>query len=328
MINNELTLRTGAQLRGPLFSIGLMILGVSVASGQDYPNKPIRLVTSQIGGGSDFTARLIAQGLSDGLGQSVIVDNRPTGVIPGEVVSKSLPNGYSLVVTGNNLWTSPLLQQVPYDPVKDFSPITLSGRSPSILVVHLAVATNSVKELIALAKAKPGALNYASGASGGTLHLAAELFKAMAGVDIVRVNYKGGGPALSALIAGEVQLFFASAGSVMSYVKSGRVRALAVTTRQSSALAPDLPALAASGLPGYELVSIDGILAPAKTPVTVINRLNQEIVRFINKSDVKEKFFNVGIETVGSSPQEFAAFIKSDMSVMGKVIKDAGIRSD
>ena len=217
---------------------------------------------------------------------------------------------------------------VPWDAIRDFSPITLATSQPSILAVHPSLPVKSVKELIALAKSKPGALNYSVGASGTAQHFAAELFKVMAGVNIVMINYKGGGPATNALIAGEVQVSFVSAASAAPFVKSGRLRALAVTSAQPSMLAPGLPTVAASGLPGYESVTLAGIYAPAKTPTAIINRLNQEFVRVLNGADVKEKLLNSGVEAAGNSPEQFAATIKADMTTVGKLIKDAGIRAE
>jgi len=294
----------------------------------NHPDKPMRIVTSEVGGGTDFAARLIALCLTGGLGQQVIVDNRPSGVIPAQIVAKAPPDGHTLLVAATAFWLLPLMQNLSYDPVREFSPISLMTRSPSVLVVHPAVAAKSVKELIALARASPGELNYASGPTGVSNHLAAELFKAMAGVNLVRIPYKGGGPAVNALIAGEVQVSFPSAAGVTQHIRSGRLRALAITSAQPSVLFPELPTLAASGLPGYESEGLAGVFAPAKTPAVLINRLNQEIVRCLDRTDVREKFLKAGLETVGSSPQEFGAKIKSEITRLGKVIKDAGIRSE
>src|SRR5262249_8533027 len=216
---------------------------------------------------------------------------------------------------------------VSYDP-RSFSPVTLATISPNVLVVHPSVAAASVKELIAIAKARPGGLNYASGPAGVPNHLAAELFKSMAGVDIVRIGYKGGGPALNDLIAGQVQVLFASAGTVMPHVRSGRLRALGVTSALPSALVPDVPSIAASGLPGSKFLSADAIFAPEKPPPPVINRLNTEISRVPARQDIREKFFNAGVETVGGSPGELAARVKSEMSRLGKLIKEANIRAE
>jgi tripartite-type tricarboxylate transporter receptor subunit TctC len=307
--------------------VGMIVLSAGMVSGQDYPSKPIRMVSPGPGGGADFVARFIAQGISGPLGQQVVVENRPAGVIPGQMVTKARPDGYTLLVNGNSFWIAPLMQDnIPYDPVKDFSPITSAVGSPNILVVHSSVAANSVKDLIALAKAKPGALNYASASAGGSVHLSAELFKYMAGVNIVRISYKSSGASVTALVAGEVQLMFANAPPVVPHVKSGRLRALAVTTLQPSTLFPELPTVAGSGLPGFEVASVYALFAPARTPAAIVNQLNQEIVRFLVRTDVKEKFLAAGVETIGSSPEELAAAMKSEMARMGKVIKLAGIR--
>lgn len=315
-------------------SVGLMVLGAGVvsaqttstASGQAFPNKPIRIVTSEPGGSGDFVGRLIAQGLPSGLGQPVIVENRGGNVvIPSMIVAKAAPDGYTLLLYGGTFWVGPLLEPLPYDPVRDFSPVTLAVGSPGIVVVHPSVPVNSIKELIALAKANPGVLNYGSGATGAITHLALELFKSMAGVDIVRIAYKGAGPAITDLIGGQVQVMFATSGSVAAHVKSGKLKALAVTSAQPSALFPNLPTVAAT-IPGYRGESIFGIFAPAKTPAVIINRLNQEIVRVLNTADVKEKLFNSGVEVVASSPEQFGAAVKSEIARLSKVIKDAGIK--
>ena len=312
-----------------LVAAGILYLSAGLALGQDYPNKPIRLISPGPGGGADFVARLIAQGISGPLGQQVVVDNRPAGVIPGQIVSKAAPDGYTLLINGNSFWIAPLMRDnTPYDPVNDFAPITTAVGSPNILVIHSSVAANSVKELIALARAKPGVLNYASSSAGGSAHLSAELFKHMAGVDIVRISYKTSGTSVSSLVSGEVQLMFANAPSVAPHIKSGRLKALAVTTLQPSVLFPELPTIAASGLPGFEVASVYGLFAPAKTPASIVNRLNQETVRVLARSDVKQKFLAAGVEPIGGTPQALAAAMKSEMSKMGKVIRDAGIREE
>ena len=311
-----------------VIAAGVLLLGAGAVSGQNYPNKPIRIVTSEAGGGNDLQARLIAQGLTGALGEQVIVENRPSGIIPGEIVSKAQPNGYTLLLYNNALWTGPLLQETPYDAVKDFSPIVAVSKAANVLVVNPALPIHSVAELIALAKAKPGELNYGSSGTGASNHLAAELFRTMAGINIVRINYKGAGPALTALLAGELQLMFPTAGAVAPHIRTGRVRVLAVTSAEPSALAPGVPTMAASGLPGYESISIYGVFAPARTPRTLIEKLNEEIVRFLNRADIKERFFNAGMETVGGSPEQLAATVKSEIARLGKVIEKAGIRSE
>jgi tripartite-type tricarboxylate transporter receptor subunit TctC len=260
------------------------------------------------------------------MGQQVIVDNR--GNFAGEVVIRAQPDGYTMLLDGPSLWLIPLLQRVSYDPVKDFAPVTIAVKAPNVLVVHPALPVSSVKELIALAKARPGELNYASGGIGGASHLSAELFRSMTGANIVSVNYKGTGPALNALIANEVQIMFANATIAIPHIKSARVKGLAVATLQPSALFPDLPTLAASGLPGMESIIVQGIVAPGKTPSALVNRLSEEIARVLHRPDVKERHLSIAVETVGSSPEAFAALIKDDMMKWGKVIKQAGIRLD
>jgi tripartite-type tricarboxylate transporter receptor subunit TctC len=310
---------------------GVMMLGGGIVYGQNYPSKPIRIVGSASGSGSDLVARIIAQGLTGIFGQQVIIDNRAGtgGINAAEIVTKAPPDGYTLLYYSSNLWLLPLLQDnVPYDPVKDFAPITLTFRSPNLLVVHPSLPVRSVKDLIALAKARPGALNYGSGPTGSSNHLAAELFKAMANVNIVRIPYKGIAAVFTDLLGGQVQIVFSTAVSATPHVKSGRLRALAVTTAVPSALAPGLPTMAASGLPGYESAQMYGVFAPAGTPAALIRRLNEEIVRVLNNPDVKEQLFNIGVEVVASSPEQFAAAIKSDIARMGKVIKEARIKAD
>ena len=305
------------------------MLDTSLAWGQDFPNKIVRIVSTDAGGGNDFVARILAQGLTGELGQQVIVENRggANGIIAAQTVVKAAPDGYMLLNYSGGLWILPLLQSVPYDPVRDFSPVSIVVNSPSVLVVHPSLPVKSVRDLIALAKSRPGEINYGMGASGSTPHLAAELFNAMASVRISRVPYKSSGLALTGILVGEVQLVFATAGPLGPHLKSGRLRALAVTSPKPSALAPGLPTISAA-LPGYEASSVFGILAPAKTPGPVISRLNEGLVRILNRNDVKERFLGAGIETVGSTPQEFAITIKTEMDRLGKVIKDAGIRGD
>ena len=309
-----------------MLSIVTFASGVGAVYCQDYPRKPIRIVTTEAGSGNDLVARIIAQRLSVGIGQQVIVDNR--GLLAAEIVAKAEPDGYTLLAYGSPLWLAPLLRgNVPYDPVRDFSPVTAATQAPGLLVINPAVPAKTVAELINLAKATPGQLNYGSASTGGPPHLSGELFKTMASINIVRIPYKGTGQALNALIGKEVQLMFPNAGSAMPYVKAGRLRALAVTSAQASALVPGLPTVAAT-LPGYESVAIQGIFAPAKTPVTLINRLNREIVQVLNRAEVKEILFKAATETLGSSPQQLAATIKVEMAKWGKVIKDAGIHED
>jgi len=311
-----------------MFPMGFMVLGAGMLSGQDYPNKPVRILGGAAGGGGDFVARQLAQGISGPLGQPVIVDNRSTAFLAAEVLSKSPPDGYALFIGGNAIWIGPLLQKMPYDVANDFSPISQLVREVKVLVVHPSLPVRSVKELIALAKAKPGALNYGAVGIGSGSHIGTELFKSMAGVNIVRVPFKGGATTIAALLSGEVQMVIADLGLAMPHVQSGKLRAVAVTSAEPSALVPGVPAVAASGLPAFESTGVTGIWAPAKTPAAIIKRLNQEIVRALNLPDAKEKFFNAGVEVVGSSPEQFAATIRSEVSSVGKVIKDVGIKVD
>jgi len=312
-----------------MFSISILVPRAQLVFAQNYPTKPIRIVTNNAGGGADMVARLIAQGITGPLRQQVVVDNRPAGIIPVEIVSKSLPDGYTLHLASNALWILPLLQNVPYDALRDLSPIILVATSPQVLVVHPSLPVKSTRDLIILGKSRPGALNYATALTGTASHLAAELFKSMAGINMVRVNYNGAGATLTTdLIDGQVQLAFVTGTSVMPLVKLGKLKALAVTSAKPSALYPALPTVAASGLPGYEVANSYGMFAPAKTPPTIINRLNQEIQRAVNQADLTNKFFNIGVETAGGTPEQLAAVMKSEIIRMGKVIKDAGIREE
>ena len=285
------------------------------------------MVTSEPGGGSDFTARIVAQGLTQSLGQQVIVDNRAGTVTAAQIMTKAAPDGYTLLSYNNSLWTLPLLQPMFYDVLRDFVPVTLATRSPNILVTHPSVPVANVRELVAYAKVHPGALNYASGTIGSTNHLAAELFKALAGVNIARVGYKGSGFAVNDLIGGQVQLMFATTGSITAHVKSGRLRALAVTSPQPSPLAPGLPTIAAA-VPGYVAVTMYGLYAPAKTPAAIVARLQQDAASFLQTADIRDKLFGAGVETVGATPAEFAAEIRADIARLSKVIKEAGIRAE
>jgi tripartite-type tricarboxylate transporter receptor subunit TctC len=317
----------GQRLVVRIFLIGLAILGAHVASAQTYPDKPIRVVASERGGGNDLAARAIAQGLAPRLGQSVVVDNLLGGTIGGETVLNAPPDGYTLLSAGSQFWIEPLLQKTPYDVVKNFTPITLATSAPFSLYVHPSVPAKSVSELIALAKSRPGELKYGSGGSGSANHLATELLKSMAGVNIVRVPYKGAASAVIALVADEVQLMFISITLAAPHVKSGRLKALAVASARPSALLPGLPAIAET-LPGYEAVQVYGVLAAAGTPAAIIRRLNQEIVQVLTTAEVKERFFSTGVEVVASSPEEFAAFIRTEVARSGKLIRDTGIRAE
>ena len=295
----------------------------------DFPRKPSRIVTADAGGGSDFVARLIGQGWTAAWGQQVVVDNRGGGTIAGDIVAHAAADGYTLLYYGSTLWLLPLMRkEMPYDTLNDFAPVTMAVSTPAVLVVHPSVAVKSVRELIALAKSMPGKLNYASAAAGTATHLSAELFKAMAGVDFVRIPYKGTGAALNELLGGQTQLMFAVAASVVAHARAGRLRALAVTSAQPSPALPELPTVAAAGLPGYEAVQYSGLFAPARTPVAIIETLQREAASVLKKNDVRERLAHLGVEAVGSTPEAFASKIRSEVNVLGKVIRDAGIRAD
>lgn len=314
-----------------LYSAACAVFLMHAAAAQEFPNRAIHIVTGDAGGAVDFTARVIAQGAASSLGQPVIVDNRGGGggTIAITTVAKAAPDGYTVLAYSSAVWLVPLLKDnAPWDPLKDFYPLTLADKSPGVLVVHPSVPAKTVKELIALAKAKPGQLNYASVGSGSQPHLAAELFKSMAHVSMVHVPYKGTAPGINDLIGGQVQLMFSIAGVAAPHIKSGRLRALGVTSLQPSALFPGLPTVAASGLPGYESIQMFGLYLPAATPARIAERLNRDVVQALNRPEAKEKLLASGLEVVANTPQQFTAVIKTDMATMGKVIKDAGIRAD
>jgi tripartite-type tricarboxylate transporter receptor subunit TctC len=307
--------------------ISILVFTANIAAAQIYPERPIRVLAAEVGGGADFIVRIISQGISGTLGQQMVIDNRPgSPIIPAQIAAKARSDGYTLLFYGNQVWLLPFLQEAPYDPVADFAPISLVVKAPNLVVVHPSAAANSIKELIALAKASPGAINYGSGPNGSSNHLAAELFKFMAGVNITRITYQGTAPALNGVLGGHVQLMFSTTAGGWAHVKSGKLRALAVTSAEPTVLAPGLPTVAASGLPGYESTAVFGFFAPAGTPDIPIRRLNTEIVQFLGKTDVKEKFLGAGVEAVGTSPAQLAAAMKSDMARMSKVIANAGMR--
>jgi tripartite-type tricarboxylate transporter receptor subunit TctC len=307
-----------------LVSFGLIGLGAGGASGQDYPVRPVRIVTSPAGGGNDFPARVIARGISGPLGQQVVVDNRPTNLL-AELVSKAAPDGYTLLVTGSAHWLGPLLEKASYDPIGDFAAISLLDRSPTILVVHPSMPVTSVKQMIALARARPGGLNFAVGGVGTSNYIAAILFNHMAGVDIVRIPYKGTGPAMTAVMSGEVDAIFATPSGAAPHIKSGRLRALAAGSARPSALARGLPTMAETGLPGFASESLHAMFAPAKTPPAIIMRLNREVARVLQSADVAELFLNAGIEASPGSPEELTALMKSEIANIGKALKAAGV---
>lgn len=294
-------------------------------SAQSYPVTRVRVITAAAGGGSDYAARLIAVPLGAALGQQVIVDNR--GLLAADIAAKAPPDGYTLLLSGQTLWLLPFMRDNVASNASDFTPITTATETTNILVVHPTLPAKSVKELVELARMRPGELNFATSGNGNSVHIAGELFKSMTGVDVARVNYKAASQALTDLIAGQTQFMFGVPGSVTPHVKAGRLRALAITSAKPSALLPDLPTVA-QAVPGYEVASRLAFFAPAGTPAAIVTRLNQEIVRVLNRPDVQEKFHAFGIETVGDSPEALAALVKDEIVRTGKVIKEAGIRAD
>lgn len=313
----------------------LMLVAAAAAAAQpaaNYPNKPIRIIVPQSAGGStDLTARLVAQKLADALGQTVVVDNRPGAgsIIGTDIVAKALPDGYTLLVVASSITLNPSLhKKLPFDPIRDLAPITQLSAFPNMLVVHPTVPVKSVQELIAFAKSRPGQINYGSSGAGTGTHLSAELFKSMTGVDMVHVPYKGGGPAVVALLGGQVQLNFATIPSVLPHVRTGKLRAVAVTTLKRSPAAPEVPTIAESGVPGYDHGPWNGMLAPAKTPKAIIARLNAEVARIVHMPEAKAVLVHEGAEPVGNTPEEFAAVIRTETVKWAKVIKTAGIKPE
>jgi tripartite-type tricarboxylate transporter receptor subunit TctC len=317
---------------GTLASMLFAAVTTTAIAQQNYPTRPIRLaVPFAPGGGNDFLARLVGQKLSERLGQQLVVDNRAgaSGIVATDLVAKAAPDGYTLLLGFvGPLALNPNLEKVPYNPVRDFAAASLLASSYHILVVHPSVPARSVKELIALAKARPGAINYASSGSGATLHLVGELFKSAAGINITHIPYKGAGPAAIAVISGEAQMMFSSTTAVIQHMRANRLAALAVTSPNRSPLAPEVPTLVESGLRGVEVGSWYALLAPAATPREIITRLHAEIVRLAAMPDYRQQLEKQAFEPLTSSPEQFPAFVKAELEKWGKVIKTAGIKSE
>jgi tripartite-type tricarboxylate transporter receptor subunit TctC len=311
-------------------ALGLSASG-RVAAQASYPDRPIRIIVPVApGGGTDFVARLLAEKLAPALGQPVLVDNRPggSGNVGVRQVVDAPPDGYTLVMPITSLPISPSLQKLPFNPVKDLAPITLAGTLPLVLVVHPSLPATNVREVIALAKARPRTLNFANSGVGTTAHLAGELFNRMAGVEMVSVNYKGGGPAVTDLLGGHVQLYFSTIPSVIQHVKSGKLRAIAVTGRQRSSEMPEVPTVIESGLRDFEVTAWFGLFAPAGTPRAVIDRLNRESVAALAQADVRQKMAGHGVEPASSTPEALGQLLSSEIERWGKVIREAGIKAE
>jgi len=319
---------------GPLAALACFALAAPLpgAAAEAYPSKPVRMIVAvPPGGPADILARLVGPPLTVALGQTVVIDNRPgaNGNIAYEMAARAVPDGYTFVLAAAGVVINPsLYREVRYDPLRDFAAITHGISVPNILIVHPSVAANSVSELVALAKSRPGKLAFASAGNGTTGHLALELFKQRAGIDVVHVPYKGGGPALAEVVAGQVQALFSLALAATQQVKAGKVRALAISSGKRSAVAPGLPTVAELGFPGYEVVGWFGWLAPAKTPREIVSRLNSEIVKALNMPEVRERLLSQSSEPVGNSPKEFGAFVKSENEKWAAVIKRGNIRME
>jgi len=303
------------------------------AAGAQYPTKPVRFVLGfPPGGASDTMARLLATRLTESLGQPIVIDNRPGagGNIAAEIVARSVPDGHTMLLGNNGILAVnvSLYPKIGFDPLKDFAPVILVASQPNVLVTHPSVAAASVKELVALMKARPGQLRYASPGAGTTGHLAADLFKRMAGVDFVVLPYKGGGPAALALLSGECQFSFATALSVQGHVKGGKLRALAVTTTKRSPNFPDLPTVAEAGVPGFDAITWHGIVVPARTPAAAIARLNAEVNRMLQNPDMRERMAALGSEPIGGEPAQLTEYIRTEIPRWARVIKESGAKPE
>lgn len=305
----------------------------AVAGAQTYPSKAVRVIVPfPPGAGVDIVTRAVSGRLGEALGQQLVIDNRAGagGIVGAEVAAKAPPDGYTLFMgTAGILTVIPHMNsKAPYLPERDFAPVSLVASVPSMLVVHPSLPVKSVKDLIALARAKPGAINYASTGNGTLPHLAAEFFKTQAKVNMVHVAYKGSAPATTDLLGGQVEVFFGNVLSVIGQVKNGRLRALAVTSLQRQAVAPEVPTMAESGFPGFEAGTWFGLLAPAATPREIINRLHADIAKVVRLPDVQERLAGQGATTVGNTPEQFAAYIKSESAKWAHVLKTSGVRAD
>jgi len=312
---------------------GAALLLPAIAQGQGYPNKPIRLVVPFPPGGSlDVVARAVGAKLSEAWGQPVVIDNRPGagGNIGADLVAKSPPDGYTILegALSTHAVNVTLYGKLPYDPIKDFAPISLVAITPNVLVLNPAAPFNTVPELIAYAKANPGKLSFGSGSNGSAGHLAGELFKTDAHIDMVHIPYKGGAPALQALLAGDTQLMFDNLANSMQQVKAGKLKAIAVTTAKRSALVPELPTLSETGVPGFDIYTWWGFMAPAGTPKEIIAKWNTEVTRILNTPEMKAFFAQQGAEPAPTTPEQFEVLIKSEITKYTKIIKESGAKVD
>jgi tripartite-type tricarboxylate transporter receptor subunit TctC len=309
----------------------LALIGATpFACGQSYPVRPIRIVCPYVaGGGSDFVARTIALKLTETIGQSVVVDNRPGGGtnIGAELVARAAPDGYTIFLGGTPTAVNvTLYKKLPFDVLRDFAPITQTTVAPNLLVVHPSLPVRTVKDLIALAKSRPGQLTYGSAGIASSNHLSGALFKTMAAIDIVHVPYKGGGAAVTDLLAGNISMYFSTTPSSMPHVRTGRLRALAVTSAKRSPIVPNIPTMAEAALPGFEMSAWHALFAPAGTPPAIVKKLADEVVRALRQADVKERLAAQGVDAVGTTPEELAAIMKENIAKYAKLVKAADIR--
>jgi tripartite-type tricarboxylate transporter receptor subunit TctC len=305
------------------------LIAATTAFAQQYPSKPVRFVVPYAAGGAtDLIARVIGERLSAHLGQPFVIDNRPGAatLLGAQLVAKAEPDGYTLLMATSTTLAinASLYKNLPYDPVKDFAPISLAIQHPFVLLVDPKLPAHNVKELVALAKSKPGQLAYASGGSGSFPHLAMALFQSMTGIDVIHVPYKGSAPALTDLMGGQVAMIFDN--TALTYVKSGRIRALAVTTKDRLSVMPDVPTLQEAGVPGYELAAWQGVIAPAGTPRPVIDKLNANIVQLLREPETIARLTGDGGQIITSTPDQFAAYIKSEIGRFAKIVKDSGAK--
>jgi tripartite-type tricarboxylate transporter receptor subunit TctC len=314
-------------------SLAALTSQIPAALAQTYPSKPIRYVVPFAAGAGvlDIMARIVSQHLGASLGQQVVVDNRPGagGNVGAEIAARAAPDGYTMLMGNTALVVSPFLfAKLPFDPLTDFVPVTQVNSAPLLLVVHPSLPVKSVAELVAYAKARPGKLNYGSGGIGTTPFLATELFKVMAGIDVVHVPYKGGAPALADLVAGQLSFMIENVPGTLPLVKDGKLRALAITSRQRLALVPDVPTMIEAGVAGYEMIGWNGIFLPKDTPAEIVTRLNTDLVKVLGTAEMKEQLAKLGAEPVGGTPRQFAAFVQDESRRWGKIIKDLGIKPE
>jgi len=311
----------------------LVTLAAAPASAQNYPNKPIRILIAQApGSATDVISRVVGNRLSEGLGQPIVIEARPGagGVVGTEAAARSAPDGYTLFMANNSTHGSnpAVYAKLPYDAVKDFAPIAFVASVPYVLVVDPSLPTKNVQELVALAKSKPGKMNYASAGNGSTHQFCGELLKSMSGIDLQHIPYKGSPPAIAGLLGGEVSLMFANVADIGSQIRSGKVKPLAVTSDKRAASLPEVPTMAEAGLPGFEIMSWFGLLAPAGTPAPIVSRLNAETVKVLGRSDIQETLAKQGLEVAPGTPEQFAAHIKNEIAKFTKIGKAAGIKAE